>query len=382
MHKTSLNSPFALDGNSRRAHDQFMAPRQLDLWTLPLAADGGGENRVTPSARERASRDLLVSEPAFASSHLQALSFDPLKALDARAQFYLDNARAARTRLAYARDVAAFERWCGPLGLVSMPASVSTLARYLTHLAESGRKMSTVRRARMAIGMAHADVGAPRPDQNPRIRTLERGMGRIYGTKEEGAYPLLIEHIERIVATLGDEARDDRDRVLLLLGFAGAFRGSELVAIRIEDISLRSSGLDVVVRCGKADSVGALEKVQIDRIRTKDLCAVEAVRRWLERLNEHRGSLLRSVAGERILEKPLQPRAISRAIQRLVARAGIRGEYSSHSLRAGLAATAHARGLSDREIQAHGRWRDRRSLDRYICGVAVTGRRNLIAALG
>jgi hypothetical protein len=97
-----------------------------------------------------------------------------------------------------------------------MPADVSTLTRYLTHLAQNGRTMSTVRRARIAIGVAHADVGAPRPDEEPRIRALERGMGRVNGAKEVGADPPAIEQIERIVATFGRAARDDRDRASTL----------------------------------------------------------------------------------------------------------------------------------------------------------------------
>lgn len=97
--------------------------------------------------------------------------------------------------LAYARDVRAFVSWCTARALPSLPASTETLTLYLTGLLARGRKISTIRRARIAIGLGHAAAGLPRPDRDARIRTLERGMARIHGSKEEGAPPLLHEHI-------------------------------------------------------------------------------------------------------------------------------------------------------------------------------------------
>jgi integrase len=105
----------------------------------------------------------------------------------------------------------------------------------------------TVRRARIAIGLAHADAGVIRPDRERSIRMLERGMGRVYGTREMNATPLVVESLERIVSTLGTTARDDRDRALLLLGFAGAFRSSELVAMCLEHIEWTENGMTVFI---------------------------------------------------------------------------------------------------------------------------------------
>jgi integrase len=86
--------------------------------------------------------------------------------------------------------------------------------------------------------------------------------------------------------------------------------------------------------------------------------------------------------GECVLDRAMAPRAISRVVARLARRAGLEraDEYSSHSLRAGLATSAYVRGGSEREIQAHGRWRDRRSLDRYIQPGAARNRPNLVSA--
>jgi site-specific recombinase XerD len=224
-----------------------MLLRQLELWTpehlatpkhaAAVDAAGRGKRRRPPTALRASERqDISLAEAACVVSEF-----------DAPSQYFLDQARTERTRLAYARDCQAFERWCAAHALRALPASVSTLAGYLTQLVQSGKKVSTVRRARIAIGMAHADAGLSRPDRDSRIRALERGMGRVYGTREKGATPLLMEGIERIVATLVGGARDDRDRALLLLGFAGAFRGSELAGLRIENLTFRAEGMDVLL---------------------------------------------------------------------------------------------------------------------------------------
>lgn len=351
-----------------------MALKQLELWS-PSPATG------VLVQREHRREARTAPRASGSASLVKLVELEPLQQLDSRAQHYLDNARTGSTRSAYERDVTAFKRWCEAHRLTSMPADYSTLSRYLTHLIEGGRKVSTVKRARIAIGLAHAGLGLPRPDRDPRIRTLERGMGRMYGTREDGAAPLLLEHVQQIARGLGICARDDRDRVLLLLGFWGAFRASELTALRIEDVTLEPQQLLVRVRRSKEDQLGRGAVVSIASSAESALCARRAVQRWLERVGQSTGPLLRAVAGERIAPAIMHPRAISRAVHRLATRAALSGEYSSHSLRAGLATSAYARGVTEREIQEHGRWKDRRSLDRYIHVSAVAGRRNLVSAL-
>jgi integrase len=302
--------------------------------------------------------------------------------LDVRTQDLLDNARAPRTRAAYERDWRAFERWCKALEFVSLPASPLTLARYLTYLAEGGRKLSTIRRARIAIGVMHASRSAARPDQDARIRTLERGIAKTYGARERSARPLLLEELERAIGVLGAGACADRDRALLLLGFWGAFRAGELAALRIEHLTVSDSALRVFLERSKADPCRRGVYVDVGRGHANSLCAVTAVRAWLNRLRQGTGPAFRTVLGERVLDQPMSARAISRVVARVARCAALErpDEFSAHSLRAGLATSAYVRGVSEREIQAHGRWRDRRSLDRYIQLGAVPDRPNLVSA--
>jgi len=312
-----------------------MAMQQLELWSVSNIAASGGEH-VSPRA------------------HRPALALvDPLLVLDAHTQSLLDNARAPRTREAYERDWHAFQVWCQSLDLSALPASTQTLARYLTHLAEGGRKVSTIRRARTAVGLRHADAGAPRPDHDARIRTLERGIGKTYGAREESARPLLLEDLERMLSTLGTNPRDDRDRTLLLVGFWGAFRAGELAELCVEQLQLQHDRLHIFVARSKEDPCGRGETVVIGRAHEGTRCALQAVQRWLDRMRQTSGPLLRTVMGDRVLERPMAPRAISRVVARLSRRAGLEhaDEYSSHSLRAGLATSAYVRGVSEREIQ-------------------------------
>jgi len=326
--------------------------------------------------------EVVRAKPVLPAPAPVIACIQPAPELAERARFYLEQAHAPRTTKAYARDVNAFRAWCDARSLSAMPASTHTLTLYLTELLVGGRKVSTIRRARIAIGLSHAAAGLPRPDRDARIRALEHGMARVHGSKEEGAPPLLHEHIVQITQNLRRSARDDRDRVLLLVGFWGALRSSELAALQVDDLTIRADQLLVRIGRSKEDQLGRGAVVTIAAHPDPGQCALRAVEAWLARLAERSGPLLRAVRGERVAARGMKTRALSRIIHRLAAEAGVGDQFSSHSLRAGLATSAYARGVPEREIQAHGRWRDRRSLDRYIRPVAHAARPNVVSAFG
>jgi integrase len=147
-----------------------------------------------------------------------------------------------------------------------------------------------------------------------------------------------------------------------LLGFAGAFRSCELVALNANDLTLTRTGMRVLISLRN----DAPAYTEIQRAPSMLLCPVNAIEHWLNHLPNTHGALFRAVYGPRVTEERLAPRAVSRAVQRAAARAQLDAEYSSHSLRSGLATSARAQGKSARYIQLHGRWKDSRSLGRYI----------------
>jgi site-specific recombinase XerD len=286
--------------------------------------------------------------------------------LDERVHAYTEAAHAQNTKRAYRSDWAAFESWCAEQREVSMPASSSTLARYLAFLADSGKKASTIRRARVAVGLAHGWAGAARPDKDVAIRTVERGIARTHGAREEGAEPLLAADLPKLVKAFRGGPHDDRDRAVILLGFAGAFRASELVGLNIEQLVFNATGLRIFVARSKEDQTGKGAYVDVPRGENEVTCPVRAISTWLARVGRPSGPLFRVVRGTVIEHERMHVGAVSRAVQRACARAGLESDYSAHSLRVGLATSACMAGHSLEAIQHHGRWLHRRSVERYI----------------
>jgi site-specific recombinase XerD len=346
---------------------------QLDLWShVSNSPDSPKVQRArttTPaleSTRSSTAGLLVVLDPELA----RELHQDPeLMRLQTRAQEFAQQARAGATRKAYSNDWRLFDAWCTQYGEQPLPASTATLALYLTQLAELGRKYSSIRRARTAIGQVHAAAGLPRPDRDPRIRVLERGIGRSIGTREQGARPLCVAELERAVNALRDSARDVRDRALLLLGFAGGYRASDLAILDREHISIEGSVLKVFLRRSKEDQLGKGRTTKFRGRANPALCPLRALEQWLTLSPDPTGPLFRVVQGARIEHERIHPRAVSRAVQRAAKRAKLVGEYSAHSLRSGFATSASAHGHTLRAIQEHVGWRDDRTPNRYIDGV-------------
>ena len=345
--------------------------QQLELWTGPTDEDASSLAADMASVELAGATLASVGEPP----RVGELSPVPLFAA------YMEAARSDRTRAAYASNWRLFERWCAEREERALPATTVTLGHYLVHLAQQGRKASTIRRARIAIGVVHSQCGMPRPDQDPRIRTLERGIGRVHGRHEEGATPLLVPELQRMVSALGHSVRDDRDRAMLLLGFAGAFRSSELVSLDITDVEMATEGLlRVRLRRSKEDQLGEGATAEIPPGQNPLLCPIAALKHWLAQLG-CTGPLFPAVHGSHVTPRRLKPRTVTRVVVRAANRAGLPDEYSSHSLRSGLATSARLAGRDPRDIQAHGRWQDLRSLSRYDSRASAAAARRAIAGL-
>jgi integrase len=352
---------------------------QLALWSDIVISDVLIKESTAPRSRSPIPGTIAQHKTVAGRCTSQiAIAIDQLK--DAAEQ-YVTQAHAEHTRRAYRSDWSGFERWCVHMGRASLPASSETLQLYLTFLATSGRKTSTIRRARIAIGLAHAYAQLPRPDRDPNVRALERGIGRVHGAHEEGADPLLKDDVARLARSFERTPRGVRDKAIVLLGFAGAFRAGKLVGLNVEHVTFTSDGLKIFLARSKEDPFGRGVTVHIARGSSEQTCPVDALRRWIERVGRPTGPLFRVVHGACIEPRRLHPRVVTRAVQRGARRAGLKGDYSAHSLRSGLATSAYAQGAGEREIQEHGRWKDRRSLDRYIRVVSVPNRRNVADGL-
>jgi integrase len=170
------------------------------------------------------------------------------------------------------------------------------------------------------------------------------------------------------VLGLGPErAIDIRDRALLLVGFAGAFRRSELVGLNVEDLEFNENGLVVHLRRSKTDPEGRGRKVGIPYGLAPATCPVRAVEAWVQVLQIVEGPLFRAVDRHgRIHASRLTPQSVALVVKKRTAKEGIEGDYAGHSLRAGLATAAAAAGVPERAIMAQTGHRSLTTLRKYI----------------
>jgi integrase len=315
-------------------------------------------------ATEKGSKGA-TTPPAVQSGPLDGLA--RLEELGARAQEYLSQAKAANTRRAYRADWADFAAWCARYRRRPLPALPDTVAYYLADCSER-LKVSTLQRRLATIAEAHRAAGHEAPNRHARVRLVWQGIRREKGVAQDHKKPALTKHIRLMVAHLPDSLLGRRDRALLLLGFAGAMRRSELVGVDVSDVARADEGLVVTIRKSKTDQVGQGRKVGIPFGSSPETCPVRAVHGWLEASGVEGGPLFRPVNRHgRVLDIRLSAWAVAEVVKRSLKAAGksARG-YSGHSLRAGLVTQAAIVGASERSIQEQSGHKSLLVLRRYI----------------
>ncbi len=300
--------------------------------------------------------------------HPKPTELDGAALLDAT-KGYIEAAKAPATRRAYRTQWKQFSRWCERHTRTSLPAESSTLALYLSDQARRGRKVATLSLALSAIRAAHRDANLPDPADAAEVRTIWAGIRRTHGTAQRRAAPLTAEAIRAISSQLrSGPLRATRDRAMILFGFAGAFRRSELVALDVADVTFKPGrGLVIRVKRSKTDQTGAGAEVAIPFGSDAIQCPVRALQAWLAAGKVTEGPVFRSVDRYSNVGGRLDGRDVARIVKAAAERAGIDATLvSGHSLRSGLATSAALAGKSDRAIMAQGRWRSRAMMDRYV----------------
>jgi site-specific recombinase XerD len=270
-----------------------------------------------------------------------------------KAQDYVRHSLAANTLRAYASDWQDFTSWCQANGRLPLPALPETVSLYISSLADDA-KVSTLTRRISAISQAHQAASFDSPTQSALVRQVMKGIRRTKGTAEAGKSPVKVEHLRTIMAGMDPERPlDVRDRALLLIGFAGAFRRSELVGLNIEDLEFNDDGLVIHLRRSKTDPEGPGRKVGIPYGSTPATCPVRAVKDWLNVLKVEKGPVFRLINRHgQVFERGVSSKAVALVVKRLTSKHGIQGDYAGHSLRAGLATAAASAGVPERAIMA------------------------------
>lgn len=289
---------------------------------------------------------------------------------------YLAASHATSTRRAYACDARAWVAWCQSEGREPWPARSVDVAQWIAIGARAGLRPSTLSRRVSALSTLARLDGQPSPGDSPIVTESLRGIRRTHGTAPRRVAPCRVRDLRAMVAQLGDSARELRDRALVLLGFAGAFRRSELGDLRLGDVDQVDEGLDVTVRRSKGDQEGAGRTVAVPYGSRLATCPVRAWLRWrsvLEGLSTVPPGVdlpafptLRTSHGRTTLDGPMSGRAVGARVVALAHRASLGGRWGGHSLRRGLATEASRAGVPDRVIQATTGHKSRASLDPYI----------------
>ncbi len=238
--------------------------------------------------------------------------------LIARAQEYARGAQAASTRRAYASDLRDFDAFCAQHGERSYPAEPQTTALYVAASAERV-KVATIRRRLAAISVRHRRAGLESPCSHRIVRDVVSGIAREKGTAPRRVDAATLEVLRSLLLAIrGDDLAAKRDRGIILLGFAAALRRSELAALRLDDLRFSKRGLLLCITRSKTDQEGLGDEIAIPFVENASLCAVRAVRAWIDAAAIVDGPLFRSLTPHRRVQAlPIAGRDVANLVQRL-----------------------------------------------------------------
>ncbi|MBR0798951.1 site-specific integrase [Bradyrhizobium jicamae] len=275
--------------------------------------------------------------------------------------------KAPATRRAYETDHRLFVAWCEAKGIASnLPAAAETVAAFLAAEAEAGSRTSTLGRRLAAIRYFHKLAGLPTPTDAEAVKATLRGIRRSMGSAKARKAPALAEHVKAMVAASPDSLRGKRDRALVLLGFAGAFRRSELVALNVADIEEVELGLRILIRRSKTDQEGRGSVIGVTRGTVA--CPVSALREWLVAGEITAGPLFRPVnKANRPRNVRLTSRSVANIIKEMAQTVGLDAStFSGHSLRSGFLTSAASKGASIFKMMDVSRHRSVETLRGYV----------------
>lgn len=274
-----------------------------------------------------------------------------LEDLRERAEGFAESSITESTRRAYGADCRHFRDWCSAHGVLPLPALPATVALYLTDVART-YKVATIGRRIAAIGQEHRKADQPNPFAHPQVVEVWGGIRRALGVAQDRKDAILTADLRRMLEPLTEATIDIRDRALMLLGFAGAFRRSELVALDASDVRFVRDGLEVTLRRSKTDQEGAGRLIGVPYGSNPVTCPARAMRAWIDRSSIADGPLFRSVArGGSVAPTRLTPAAVALIVKRRAKNIGLDpSRFAGHSLRAGFATSAALAGVDALEI--------------------------------
>ena len=297
------------------------------------------------------------------TTELKSLHEDTLK--------NLKNSKANNTLRAYKSDFKDFGVFCSNHGLKSLPTEPKIIALYLTHLSKYS-KISTLRRRLVSISMIHKMKGYYLDTKHPVIIENLLGIKRVKGSIQIGKKPLLINDLKAIIKVINEQTIEEiiklRDISLVLIGFGGGFRRSEIISIDYEDLEFVQEGLKITVKKSKTDQFGEGMIKGLPYFENEIYCPVKNLKKWLLISNIKSGPIFRRFKkGSRLSLKRLTDQTVVLIIKKYLKLAGIENaNYSGHSLRSGFATVAAESGADERSIMAMTGHKTTQMVRRYI----------------
>jgi site-specific recombinase XerD len=295
-----------------------------------------------------------------------------LKALQEETLLNLKSSKAINTIRAYKSDFRDFELFCAKNGFKSLPTEPKIVSLYLTHLSTKDVKMSTLRRRLVSIGVIHKLKGHYLDTKHPSIIENIMGIKRRKGNMQIGKKPLLINNLKKVINIIdqhnNEEIKKFRDKSIILIGFSGGFRRSEIVSIDYEDLDFVTEGLKINLRRSKTDQFGEGLVKGLPYFDNSQYCPVLSLKKWIELSNIQSGPLFRRFTkGSKLTENRLTDQTVALLIKEYLKLAGIDGKnYSGHSLRSGFATSAAESGAEERSIMAMTGHKSTEMVRRYI----------------
>ncbi len=278
-----------------------------------------------------------------------------VKSLELETLKNLKNSKANNTLRAYQSDFRDFSEFCTKNGFSSMPTQPKIIALYITHLSKSS-KFSTLKRRIASISVLHKLKGHYLDTKHPIIMENLHGIKRTLGSRQKAKKPILINDLKLIIKAIHEDKI--RDKALILIGFSGGFRRSELVNIHYDDIEFVTEGVKILIKRSKTDQSGEGSVKAIPYFDNQEFCPVVALKNYVNKKfsNTNEGKIFN-----------ISDKSVALIIKRYAKKAGLdSSKYAGHSLRSGFATTAAEFGAEERNIMAMTGHKTTQMVRRYI----------------
>ncbi|SNR94096.1 MULTISPECIES: tyrosine-type recombinase/integrase [Hymenobacter] len=269
---------------------------------------------------------------------------------------------SANTVRAYAGDWKRFAAWCQVHQLGMLPAPVEAVAGFLTELADAGKKVATIERHAAAITKAHELAGLESPTADKKVKVLLKGIAREKKTRQKQAPAFTLDTFKRTIKSIDSQMPAGlRNRALLLLGFTGAFRRSELEALNIEDLAFDDEGLIISLQQSKTNQTGQAEEKAIFYSPDSALCPIRSLQAWLRVLGRTEGPVFVSLRkNNQVTTRRMTTKYINLIVQQYLG-----SPYTAHSLRASFVTVSKLNGADDSKVMNQTKHKTSAMIRRY-----------------